>query len=366
MAGQALYEVRSGESIVGPVSLDQIRRGRAGGKVPYSAEARAVGPWMTVDRVSEPTETTSAAWLQHASFQVRHANNVVGPVSFYQLRRGLAAGRIPAGSEARWVGPWALVAGLLSTLGRSLPPQRQRTSGPAPPPQADEDDEGPTLHRPASAEPSSPPAARPASRPRPAPEPPLAPRISAPPVASRPPAAGGAIPSTPPVASRPPAGDRGLTSTTPIAQRPPASDEFVVPHRGLPRLRLFATGALLVLALACTGFGVVRCVLVRSAPQRAQNLLLKADATGDAATAIHLYAESIRARTQYAEVAPEALAETRSRIQAKARRRVDDLLSARRADEATRFVAQIRPDVHAAGLDPVADELDRAIAGRGR
>ena len=253
-----------------------------------------------------------------------------------------------------------------------MPPQRLRPSGPAPPPAADEDDEGPTLHRPAGAEPSTPPVARAAARPMPAPVAPSAVRISAPPVASAPPLAsappeaGVPIRSTPPVASRPPAGDSGLTSTTPVALRPPAPDDFVMPHRSFPRLRLFATGALLVLALACTGFGVVRCVLVRSAPQRAQNLLLKADATGDAATAIHLYAESIQARTQYADVAPEALAEARSRIQAKARRRVDELLGARHADEATRFVAQIRPDMHAAGLDPVADELDRAIAERRR
>ena len=145
-----------------------------------------------------------------------------------------------------------------------------------------------------------------------------------------------------------------------VSELPP--EGVAIRRAALARLRLFATGAMFVLLLAGTGFGVVRCVLVRSAPGRAQNLFLKAEAAPDAAMAIHFYAESIQARTQYADVAPEQLADTRSRIEAKARKRVDDLIHARRLDEASRFVTQIRPDLRAAGLDGTAAGLEQTIA----
>jgi hypothetical protein len=151
-----------------------------------------------------------------------------------------------------------------------------------------------------------------------------------------------------------------LTAPTAVSDLGP--EAAIMRRRSLARLRLFVTGAVFVLLLAGTGFGVVRCVLVRSAPGRAQNLFIKAEATSDAAAAIHFYAESIRARTQYGEVAPELLVEPRSRIEAKARRRVDDLLRARRVNDASRFVAQIRADLRVAGLEAIAASLEQTIA----
>lgn len=96
------YEVRVGEAIVGPVSYDQIRRGRESGKIPDHAMVREVGPWSTVEHIHADHESGQ----QRDGLEVRYAENLVGPVTVDQLRRGRVAGRIPDGAEARWTAAW--------------------------------------------------------------------------------------------------------------------------------------------------------------------------------------------------------------------------------------------------------------------
>lgn len=416
MPGQALYEVRVGDRVVGPVSLAQVKHGRAKGKIPASAEARAVGPWMPVEQAIRPGGAVSEVALQSASFEVRNDDRVVGPVSFYQLRRGLSAGRIPLTSEGRWVGPWEPVEGVLVALGDSEPaasprrsgrPKKARKAAPRAA-EADEDDEGPTLHRPDRAEPPPQPLAPPAAAPPqsfgpPPPQPypiedPLTPPT--PPGAKAPPAlASSPIPLFPeprsPFAQTAPTRPAIIISepppepllATPESQPMPLTvsqsavatarvrpvprgsaelDELAFPLGRYSRSRLLAIGGLCVAVLLGTGFGVTRCVLVRSAPQRAQNLFVKAESTPDAATAIHLYAQSILARGEFEEPAPEMVAEPKARIAARAQKELDELVAAGRLESAKIFVNQIRPDLHAVGLEQALMGLDQTLAKASR
>ena len=45
--------------------------------------------------------------------EIRHGEDVRGPVSLYQVRRGLMEAMIPDGSQARVVWPWVPVERLL-------------------------------------------------------------------------------------------------------------------------------------------------------------------------------------------------------------------------------------------------------------
>jgi hypothetical protein len=142
-------------------------------------------------------------------------------------------------------------------------------------------------------------------------------------------------------------------------------EEVPYPHGSNPRVRRWAMVALLAV-VAGTSIGVGRCVLVRSAPQRAQNLFSQAEAAPDAAAAIHLYAQSIVARAEYAPPPAEELAAPRARIAPRARAEVDELLAAGRRDAAKAFVEQIRPDLQAAALEQTLSQLDRSIAQSSR
>lgn len=68
------------------------------------------------------------AWLSPLGYQyeVRHEDAKIGPVSFDQLIRGRTENKIPEGAEARMVGGWGPVADLLA--GRSLDPADYESS----------------------------------------------------------------------------------------------------------------------------------------------------------------------------------------------------------------------------------------------
>ena len=108
-AGADLYEVRHDGDVVGPVSLDQIRRGLAAGMIPAGAEARRVTPWKTVALI--PMIQPPPGGDRRPCIEIRHDDDVVGPVSLYQVRKALVV-----------TGPWPGVAELGAVrLGRKGP-----------------------------------------------------------------------------------------------------------------------------------------------------------------------------------------------------------------------------------------------------
>ncbi|MBW2526196.1 MAG: hypothetical protein JRI23_18595 [Deltaproteobacteria bacterium] len=111
--GADLYEVRYDGDVVGPVSLDQIRRGVAAGMIPAGAEARRVTPWKTVALI--PMIKPPPGGDRRPCIEIRHDDDVVGPVSLYQVRKGLVGAKIPDGSTARVVWRWTDVAELLES-----------------------------------------------------------------------------------------------------------------------------------------------------------------------------------------------------------------------------------------------------------
>jgi hypothetical protein len=113
------FEVRHTDDVVGRVSLDQIRRGREAGKVPAGSEARRVTPWGPIEKVVELDAPVGRE--RKPCFEVRHGEEIVGPVSLDQIRRGRAAGKIPDGSAARIVWPWIAVDEVLSAPEKRLP-----------------------------------------------------------------------------------------------------------------------------------------------------------------------------------------------------------------------------------------------------
>jgi hypothetical protein len=113
------FEVRHADEVVGRVSLDQIRRGREAGKIPKGSKARRVTPWGPVEKVVELDAPVGRE--RKPCFEVRHDEDIVGPVSLDQIRRGRAVGKIPDGSAARIVWPWVMVDELLAAPERRLP-----------------------------------------------------------------------------------------------------------------------------------------------------------------------------------------------------------------------------------------------------
>lgn len=157
--GESFFEVRHEGNVVGPVTRDQIRRARAAGKIPEEAQARSVGKWLRVHDVLGPSgmPIRCADLPGHAPLEVRHEGNVVGPVTLDQVRRGRIQDKVPEGAQLRPVGPWRPVDTLLRAVERAArtkgpPPLRRPTSPtrpaghgrgepPAPPPRAARDAE---------------------------------------------------------------------------------------------------------------------------------------------------------------------------------------------------------------------------------
>lgn len=113
------FEVRNGADIVGPVSLDQIKRGRKAGRIPEGSHARRVTPWGPVDQVVKLSAPGGRE--EKPCFEVRHGSSLVGPVSLDQIRRGRGTGKIPEGSDARIVWPWWPVDELMAATESRLP-----------------------------------------------------------------------------------------------------------------------------------------------------------------------------------------------------------------------------------------------------
>lgn len=109
---EACYEVRNGDAVVGPVSLDQIRRGLVAGRIPPGAEARRVTRWEPVKYV--PMLEAPPGRDRSPCMEIRHGKDIRGPVSLYQIRRALIEAMIPEGSEARVVWKWQPVVELFT------------------------------------------------------------------------------------------------------------------------------------------------------------------------------------------------------------------------------------------------------------
>lgn len=107
----ALYEISCDGDVVGPVTIDRIRRGLAVGEIPPGAQVRRVTPWQSVALV--PMIHPPPGGDRRPCIEIRHGADVVGPVSLYQVRKGLAAAKIPDGSQARVVWRWMPVERLV-------------------------------------------------------------------------------------------------------------------------------------------------------------------------------------------------------------------------------------------------------------
>ena len=108
---ETCYEVRNDQAVVGPVTLDQIRRGVAAGRIPPGAEVRRVTRWEPVKYV--PMLEAPPGQDKSPCMEIRHGKDIRGPVSLYQIRRALIEAMIPEGSEARVVWKWQAVEELL-------------------------------------------------------------------------------------------------------------------------------------------------------------------------------------------------------------------------------------------------------------
>ncbi|MBW2522530.1 MAG: hypothetical protein JRI23_00065 [Deltaproteobacteria bacterium] len=133
------YEVRSEGHVVGPVTWDRIRRGRAANRIPAGAQARSVGPWRPVDELLQDAEVapSGAAPRRNAPHEVRVDQQIVGPVTRDQIHRGRSLGKIPDGAQARVVGPWRKIDPYLAETSPRLrvwdpPPSRPGPPMPSP------------------------------------------------------------------------------------------------------------------------------------------------------------------------------------------------------------------------------------------
>jgi hypothetical protein len=99
--------VRYGACVFGPMTLSQLRRGVQAGQIPTWASARRVTPWLPIEYV--PMLGVPVGQERLRCIEVRLRADIRGPVSLDQVRRGVAAGMIPDGSEARVVWPWETV-----------------------------------------------------------------------------------------------------------------------------------------------------------------------------------------------------------------------------------------------------------------
>ena len=106
------YEVRADASVVGPVTFDQVRRGRESGRIPNRAEVREVGPWIPAMELLEGPDQSSHSM----ALEVRFSDRLFGPLMREDLKRVHGQGRVPAGAEGRWVSAWMAVDSLPAPL----------------------------------------------------------------------------------------------------------------------------------------------------------------------------------------------------------------------------------------------------------
>jgi hypothetical protein len=125
------YEISSGGQVIGPVTLDLLRRGLEAGKVPKTAIARRVGAatWLPVETVAaeadlavfsvlptsvQPNPSTSA---MVDPCEVYTGGQTIGPVSLEALRQAVADGKVSKIAVGRRLGSadWKPVAELTGT-----------------------------------------------------------------------------------------------------------------------------------------------------------------------------------------------------------------------------------------------------------
>jgi hypothetical protein len=111
----ACFELHHRNLIVGPITIDEIRSGVAGGTIPKWAAVRRVTPWLGVEYVA--TITVPLGHEQHRCIQIRAGDGIIrGPVCLDQIRRAWAKGALPRGMEVRVVWRWESVGLLLERL----------------------------------------------------------------------------------------------------------------------------------------------------------------------------------------------------------------------------------------------------------
>jgi len=103
----ACFEVHYSECVFGPMTLSQLHGSVAAGTTPEWAAVRRVTPWLPV--VYVPLLGVPPGQEHHRCIEVRYGPDIRGPVSLDQVRRGVAAGLIPEGSEARVVWAWETI-----------------------------------------------------------------------------------------------------------------------------------------------------------------------------------------------------------------------------------------------------------------
>ncbi len=115
---KARYEVRRNDRTVGPVTWEQIRRGRASGRIPDGAEVRRVGAWYGLNQLPTVLSSLTAPGQRHdhAEFEVRTGTTIIETLSSEHVRNEQAMRRFPSGAKIRRVGPWRPVEELLKTL----------------------------------------------------------------------------------------------------------------------------------------------------------------------------------------------------------------------------------------------------------
>jgi hypothetical protein len=97
-------EVGYGQCVLGPMTMGQLSAGLAAGAIPSWAWVRRVTPWLPIEYV--PLLALPDGEQRRRCIEVRHQADTRGPVSLDQVRRGRAAGLIPDGSQVRVVWPW--------------------------------------------------------------------------------------------------------------------------------------------------------------------------------------------------------------------------------------------------------------------
>jgi len=114
-AAKLSFEVRLEDSVVGPVTLDQVKRGRSAGKIPDGAEMRSIGAWRTVSELlAGLVRVAGEKVADDTPFEVRVDDAILGPMTLEQIRCGRKAGRIPGDAAARPVSSWQAVEQLIS------------------------------------------------------------------------------------------------------------------------------------------------------------------------------------------------------------------------------------------------------------
>lgn len=379
------YELRYEGHVVGPVSWDRIRRGRAAKKIPGGAQARSVGDWQQVDELLQRSDAppAGAALPRNTPHEVRADQHVVGPVTLDQIRRGRALGKIPDGAEARVVGPWRAIDPFLDATEpfiRAWDPPPQRPTEPQLQPTVGDTQELPpeTPQRWYLMLSKEDPAVLVDTDQ-------LVDGLNAGAVtlsAEVCPVGGetwSPIWSVPELADvireLPPASVRFLPSTEAVQQwylEMPGADptQPVASEWILENIR---TGSVPISARICAvGDGrwlpvwdiVEFAQAIKQAPsatwrarEQAEQLFNQAEAAREPAAAIELYAAAAE-RFWHAQSGPEATSRVSHRIRARARGQISTLLAEGQPGKARAFLYKVRKHVLAVGLDECLNELD--------